>query len=425
MKILYVGSLAIPLRDILTGKTEKEITGWPAYFFPIYELIKRGHDVDFVFYSDLNEYEIRVDWFDEKQIVSNVYIDEKKRSRFGVFSKVWFKIIYDLKFLSCIHDAIKKKQYDFVYCQEINGFWGNVVANRLHVPCGVRFYGDAFGFRNKIFMKYEFIKKHGKLGLFLLRPKIYILYKLKKEFVLTTDDGSHGDLTYKMLKSSKTSCDFYFWKTGVNKNYPTEDSAISQRVKGSCYIMYPARIDPPKRQDEAIQVLSFLHQKGYKVHLYIIGQISNQQYYSQLLSQIHQSKLDDYVSFTFGITQNQVKIFGLNSVATILTGDYSNRGNTFFELFSIGVPIISFDDGSLNNYITNNETGFLVNDVKEMADCVIRLMNEPELATKISNNSRTKSEYSVLSIDDRFSLEVDLLEKYAEKRSDLVFPSKL
>ena len=262
MNILYVGSLAIPLRDVLSGKTENEITGWPAFFFPVYKLIMEGHQVDFVVVSDMKDYNISVDWFNENQIVENIYIDNSKRGKYGLLSKLYYRIFEDIKFLKAINKAVKKKHYDFIYCQEITGAWGNVIANKYNIPCGVRIYGDAFAFRGKIHTKYEFIQKHGVLSLFLALPKMMLLYKLKKSFMLTTADGTHGDLTYEILKPKKKKYDFYYWKTGVNKNLPLKDFDIETALNDVQYITYPARIDTIKRQEVAIDVLNLIHKKG-------------------------------------------------------------------------------------------------------------------------------------------------------------------
>ena len=425
MNILYVGSLAVPIRDILTGKNEKEITGWPAFFFPVYKLIMQGHQVDFVVTSDLSEYDISVDWFKADQIVENIIIDDNKRRKYGVISKLYYRIYEDLKFISSVKRAVKKKHYDFIYCQEITGVWGNWVANKKKIPCGVRIYGDAFAYRGKIHTKYEYILEHGVLGLFIAVPKMLLLYKLKKSFMLTTADGTHGDLTYKTLKPKKDKYDFYYWKTGVNKNLPMEDVCLENSLKDIQFIAYPARIDTIKRQELAIEVLKLLHDKGYKIHLYLIGHICNDEYYKALVDIIEKNNLSDYIHFTGGVTQNQVKVYSVRSIATILTGELSNRGNVFFELFSVGVPIVAFNDGSLNDYIENEKSGFLVNNTEEMSNCVIKMISDPHYRAFISTNALMVADEKVLSESMRFDMEIELIKKYIGNSIDKDLPNRL
>ena len=59
-----------------------------------------------------------------------------------------------------------------------------------------------------------------------MNPRIYFLYKMKKSFMLTTADGTHGDLTYQFLKPKTKKYDFYYWKTGVNKSQPIPDFQV-------------------------------------------------------------------------------------------------------------------------------------------------------------------------------------------------------
>lgn len=422
MNILYVGALAIPIQDILTGKTENEITGWPAYFQPVYQLIKKGHNVDFVVISSLDHFDIRVDWFREEQIVQNVYVDERKKQQFGILSKIYYKFYINYKFIASIRKAVKDKKYDFIYCQELLGVWGNIIANLYKIPCAARSYGDAFAFRGKIHTKYEFMQKYGKLGLFAANPNIFLFYKLKKSFLLTTADGSHGDLTYDLLKPKRNPYPLYYWKTGVKKSLPTPDREIENKIAGLNYIVYPARIDTIKRQDVAVDVLSLIHAKGYPLHLFLVGQNCNENFYNSIIQKINKYGLEDFVHFTGGVTQNQVKVYAHNSVASILTSDLSNRGNVFFELFSIGVPIVSFDDGSLDEYVVNGHSGFLAKDSEQMADYVIELLNNPEKRNMLSSNAIKIANEKVLSEEDRFKMEIDLIEAYATNQSIKDFP---
>lgn len=424
MKILYVGHLAIPIRDILTGKTEKQITGWPAYFQPVYRLIQEGNQVEFVFTSDLKDYQIKVDWLNAKQIVENVYYDKEKAIKFGLISRIIYRIFYNHKFKTSVKKAIKNNNYDFIYCQEINGYWGNVYANKYKVPCGVRIYGDTFYHREKTLSKYEYLKKHGILGLFRLNPKIVLLYKMKKSFMLTTADGTHGDLTYEILKPHKNKYDFYYWTTGVNKCAPYEENDITKNIVGIKYIVYPARIDTIKRQDNAIDVLSYIHKSGHKIHLFLVGQNNNEKQYNMLIDKINNLKLQDYVHFTGGVTQNQVKLYSKYSIATILTSDLSNRGNVFFELFSIGTPIISFDDGSLNDYIIHGVNGFLAKNTFEMSEYVISILENRNLRDTISNNALNTAKEKVISNEIRFNSEIELIKKYVYSNNNCL-PKKM
>lgn len=72
MNILYVTGITPPIEAVLKG--EDGIQGLPPFYYPWKMLVDRGHKVDFVMTSNLNEnYNIKVGWFSEKNIVKNIY----------------------------------------------------------------------------------------------------------------------------------------------------------------------------------------------------------------------------------------------------------------------------------------------------------------------------------------------------------------
>ena len=413
MNILFVGVFAIPINDILNGKTEKEITGWPAYFYPAYKLIKAGHNVDFAFMSNLKNYNIKVDWLRKEQIVVNVTKPDHKLKLLRVLNE----IIRRIKFIFEVWHVIKNRHYDFIYCQEDPGLFANIIANMYNIPCGVRLYGDVFyhRLRRKYFQKYAYIKEKGLFRFVLIRPMLCLMYKLRKSFILVTEDGSHGDLTYSLLKPKKKKYDFYFWKSGVDKNQPTPDKAIEDKIKGIKFLAYCARVDRPKGQNRGIDVLHILHQKGYLLHLFIIGQISHDRYYYELLDQIKKYELEEYVHFTDGVSQNQMKIYGKYALANLLMGVYGQRGNVFYELFSIGCVIVALNDTSLDEYIQHGISGFLGKDKYEIADIIERIVKNPEIRDTISSDAISVAEDKILSIDERFDKEVELILSSCQK----------
>lgn len=424
MNILYVGNLTTPLEEILSGKSESEITGWPAYFFPIYKLLHEGNNIDFAFISQLDHYNIKVNWFREEQIVVNINYSKEKKEKFGVISKALYAFIGRIKYFILLNRCIKNNGYDFIYCQEAAGAIGNILACIYRIPCGVRFYGDTIRVGNQITTKYNFISKYGAVTFFILKPLVFFEYRLKKSFVLTTADGTNGDKTYELLSHHKKNYDFYFWKTGVNKDFPHPDIDIDNEISGKKFIAYPSRIDGIKRQDLAVDVLAKVHSLGQYIHLYLIGAICDYTYYNDLLNKISKYGLQEYVHFTGSIPQEKLKYYAINAVANVLTGDYSNRGNVFFEIFSIGSVVISFDDGSLDEYLINGSSGFLVNNSHEMAEEVVNLLSIPGLREKISSTALEVAQEKVLSLEDRYDLEVELIKKYVHN-TNRIFPTKL
>lgn len=90
-------------------------------------LVDRGHKVDFVMTSNLNEnYNIKVGWFSEKNIVKNIYAPKTENR--GILRGLR-QIKRFLQLLYYTNKAVKQKHYDFIYCKAFEGVAGQIIAN--------------------------------------------------------------------------------------------------------------------------------------------------------------------------------------------------------------------------------------------------------------------------------------------------------
>lgn len=398
MKVLYVGGMSGPLKDILSGKKENEITHAAQFFYPWYKLVQAGHQVDFVVTSNFNgPYEINVDWFSEKNLYANVY---DPYSELPWHKRIFRRIKRLYKVFHYTNKAIKENEYDFIYCLTYyEGLIGNLLANYYKIPCGMRSMGT---------MLYEDFKNMGHKKTMLRRPAEFLMFKLNKKFFIMTDDGTKGDLVYEKWKPTPEKYSFNFWRTGIEiKN--VEDIESDLKLPDHEYLFFAARFDNWKRHDRVIKILKKLHDKEQKIHLYFAGGVVHNNYYESIKNLVKDYGLEDYVHFLGAIKQDHVKLYAYNAIANPSMYDVSNLGNVFFEIYSIGSVIVCINDGSLNDYITNNDNGFLINNEDEASEVIIKLLNNKELKKEISNNALTSARKTVLSIDERYDKEVSLI----------------
>ena len=404
MKILIVTGLPGPVKDIWSGKMENEITHAPQFFHPWYKLVQRGHQVDFIVASNFNEpANIKVDWFREENILANVYdpfSDAPWYKRLTRRAKRFAKLLYHT------NKALSETDYDFVYCKAFyEGLAGNIVANLRGVPCGVRSMGT---------MLYKDFEDFGVLGTALRRPVEFITFKMDKEFFIMTDDGTHGDKVYEEWRPRKDKYEYLFWKTGVNTK-GIDDIEPSMPVPEHPYLFFAARIDDWKRHDRLIEVLRMLHEEGEHLHMYFAGSVQSPGYLQKLEDRIAELGLGDYVHFLGPIKQDDVKSLAYHAVANPSMYDYSNLGNVFFEIWSAGAVVVGLNDGSLDDYVIDDDTGFLVDDEKAACDAIVRLLREDGLGERIRERSIASAKEKVLSIDERFDREVELIERVAQE----------
>ena len=84
-------------------------------------LVDRGHKVDFVMTSNFNKnYNIKVGWFSEKNIVKNIYAPKTENR--GILRGLR-QIKRFLQLLYYTNKAVKQKHYDFIYCKAFDAHY--------------------------------------------------------------------------------------------------------------------------------------------------------------------------------------------------------------------------------------------------------------------------------------------------------------
>lgn len=400
MRILYVGGMSGPLKDILSGKKENEITHAAQFFHVWHKLVQRGHQVDFVVTSNFNDKpNIQVDWFSEKNMYANIY---DPASEVPPYRRIFRRIKRFLKLFYATYKATKENQYDFIYCVTYHeGIAGNIIANIRGIPCGMRSMGT---------MLYVDFQKYGVWGTALRRPIEFLMFRMKKNFFVMTDDGTHGDKVYEKWKPTPEKYDFCFWKTGIDIKSINDIQSMIEIPKHN-YLFFAARFDGWKRHDRVLKILHLLHQKGQILHLYLAGNVTYNSVYDDFIQLVQEYELDEYVHFLGAIRQDDVKSLAYHAVANPLMYDVSNLGNVFFEIFSVGAVVLGLNDGSLNEYLKDGENGFLIENEQHACEIVINLLEKPTLKKSLSQNAISFARKNFLSLDERFDKEVNLIEK--------------
>jgi len=405
MKILYVGGMSGPLKDILSGKKEDEITHAAQFFHVWHKLVQRGHEVDFIVTSNFNEKtNIQVDWFSEENIYANIY---DPASEAPSYRRIFRRIKRFIKLFYATYKATKEHKYDFIYCMTYHeGIVGNIIANLRGIQCGMRSMGT---------MLYVDFQKYGKWGTALRRPIEFLMFRMKKEFIVMTDDGTNGDKVYEKWKPSPEKFRFCFWKTGIDiKSIKDVQSTI--RIPKHDYLFFAARFDSWKRHDRILKILHLLHQEGLNIHLYLAGNVTYNNSYDDFKQLVQEYGLDEYVHFLGAIRQDDVKSLAYHAVANPLMYDVSNLGNVFFETFSVGAIILGLNDGTLNEYLKDGVNGFLIEDEQHACKNILNLLENIKLRGEMSRNAIDFARKNFLSLDERFDKEVTLIENVRRRK---------
>ena len=78
--------------------------------------------------------------------------------------------------------------------------------------------------------------------------------------------------------------------------------------------------------------------------------------------------------------------------------------------------MIGLNDGSLADYLVNDENGFIVTNEEEACEIIVKLLNQKDIVKRIKENAISSAKQKVLSIDARFDMEVEMIERVVTSR---------
>jgi len=87
---------------------------------------------------------------------------------------------------------------------------------------------------------------------------------------------------------------------------------------------------------------------------------------------------------------------GQNADVFLSTNHVDNMPVSVLEACAMGLAVVATNVGGISDLLTDHETALLVapEDDEAMAAAVLRLLQEPELASRLSTNGRTLAERS-------------------------------
>ncbi len=401
MKMLVVSWLFSAVRDAIQ-KDGDNAKGMPGFLKAMKYFNNNGVDIDYVFISavekdrEISNQESKLSYI-PKGSIKKVII---KRSRLNRYTNNFFlrrELVATVdKLLSCC-------TYDFVYAMTPEATCINEYANKKKIPCGMRFYGSFL---------WSYIKEKGlKKAKFFMREEIKA-YNLPKKFLLTTNDGSNGEDSYNMFCKDKSLYRFCYWVNGLDRI--CIDEARKKKIQETVSendIVYVATVTRWKRHDRAIELIKILKDRGLNSKLLLVGNCppDSAEWKKQLDDMITKYGLENNVEFRGSMAREDFLYLAMKSKVCPLFQDTTNMGNVFHELFSVGAVIVSLNDGSLNGFVENGKNGFLVDSIEEAANICEKILMDKIDISSIRENAMATSEELLVSWDERFKRELEMI----------------
>jgi len=153
-------------------------------------------------------------------------------------------------------------------------------------------------------------------------------------------------------------------------------------------------LEPIYNIEMVIRAFQLIAQKYSQAILYICGKGSEEEKLKKLVKDLN---LEEKVKF-LGEVNNKEIASKYNEADIFLNGSkVDNLPVAILEAFASGLPVVSTDAGGIKYIIKNGQNGLLVevNDYKDMAEQVERLLQDNKLFKNITKNAyETLKEYS-------------------------------
>jgi glycosyltransferase involved in cell wall biosynthesis len=396
VRILYVTGLWSGLEDLIThGKAEA--AGMPAFLRPLRGLLATGHRVDMIVAAAVGAAlgEVRPPWLQNTPIQM---VSWKTSGRQRPVSAI--------RLLRAVGAALRRQRYDFVYGHGALGALGCLAARRRGLACGQRLYGV-----NDLIAQLDHLPRP---TIALRHPLLYLSFRAAKDFLLITDDGSHGDRAWQRL-GRPGAFDFHFWRNGVD--FPPATDGWAEGGEDERFLFMPARITAWKRQHHALEILRRLHATGWTdLKLYLAGGVADPAYWAEFERQRDAYGLGPFVRYLGSLPAAALIPYYRQSIAVLAPYEQASLGNVVIEALAAGGIVVAQDSPALEGVISDGGNGLRVRSPAEAAARLDALLQDADGARAMRTRAASCARRTFESWDQRVDREIQLIETHVARR---------
>ena len=233
-----------------------------------------------------------------------------------------------------------------------------------------------------------------------------------------------------MSSSQFVTASTNYEQTLISESYQVDNQKIKQINPGVDYELFVpdqsidreniflsiGRIQQQKGQLETLRFLNLFKEVETDFMCYFVGGpsgSSGDEYLSELKESVKELSLSSHVEFLGNLPQVDIRNL-LNSAKLLIhTSQYETFGLVAIEANSMGVPVLTTNNGSMQEIITNKENGYLVDglDYQDVSISIKNLINDDQYFEERMINCMNKSK------DYKWENTVDkLLDLYQEAK---------
>lgn len=174
----------------------------------------------------------------------------------------------------------------------------------------------------------------------------------------------------------------------VNFDTILEKAKINLVLYKKINLVSVGRIDPVKRFSFIPKIASEIKKTGISFDWWIIGGVAVQEEYNKLINGIKKFSVSDCVHIVGALSNPYPYIKHSDLLVCLSSSETFNY--TIAESKVIGTPIVSTDFSSAFEFIENEKTGLIL-PIDNIANGIVRILNDKELYKLIKQNLSLKS----------------------------------
>ena len=182
----------------------------------------------------------------------------------------------------------------------------------------------------------------------------------------------------------------------ISPGIDREIFVLDENLKRENILLSVGRIQEQKRQLDVLKFLDSFRKVDTNFYCYFVGGPSGKlgdDYLIQLKDTVKEFNLESHVEFLGNLTQLKIKELMNRSKLLIHTSHFETFGLVAIEANSMGVPVLTTNQGSLSELIENNVNGYLTEELvsSQVNNFVQNLLHDDKQFHKFQMNCHEKS----------------------------------
>lgn len=176
--------------------------------------------------------------------------------------------------------------------------------------------------------------------------------------------------------------------TGCEINFYSQKVGLGDYKHDYKIILAVGRIEKRKGFQYLIRAVPALIAKEPKIKVVIAGPDAG--YAEELKKLVANLGIDRFVIFTGGLSDTELNKAFLGASTFVLPSEHDNFPEVALRAAYIGSPIVASNTGGIPEFVEDGQNGLLVEvgNAEQLAQAIISLLNDRELANKLSQRAR-------------------------------------